>query len=263
MILEFLIFLGVVFCVCLLVYKGAIHEFQILQKDWTANMHWSALLEEGVPLVIRNVTPEWVGRWSMKATVRKLWPIQVKEEETELQTTWSEWIQSLPGQPPLLNTTELATVAKLPVQNWIDGGFCRWSWLAPWHVSAHVLGPSEDTLISAYKTTAVCTLIQATDGAPLQIWLAHDGAVPKQVGSSLRGENPWNLRSEEVPWMEEVKFVEIKLRPGNALAIPAHWWIAARPMFSNVTPTCMADGSWFWIAEFHSPVSYVMPCPKK
>jgi hypothetical protein len=263
MILEIILFVCIVFCVCLVVYKGAVHEFQILQKDWTSNMNWSDLLGEGVPLIVRNVAPEWKGAWTIKQTARKSWPIQVRDDEGLLGTTWSDWIRSAPGQAPLENTAELAQVAKLPIQTWVDGGFCRWSWLAPWRTDAFVLGPTSDTLLPAYKTVAICTLLQSTDGAPLQIWLAHEGAVPPQVCDDLHGSDPWSLRSEEVPWMEEVKYVEVKLRPGNAIAIPPHWWIAVRPMFSTTKPTCMGDGAWFWRAEFNSPVSYVIPNPKK
>lgn len=264
MILELLLVFGVILGVCLVAYKGAVHEFQLVQKDWISNLNWSSLLGEGVPLVVRNVAPEWMGYWRFKSTARKSWHVQVKEGDRQFATTWSEWIQSAPGQPPFQNGRELANVAKIPAQTWMDGGFCRWSWLAPWSVEAHVLGPTEDTFLPAYKTTAVCTVFQSTDGAPLQIWLAHEGAVSSQVVNELRGKNPWNLRSSDVPWMEEVKFVEVKLRPGNALAIPAHWWVAARPMFAlDAAPTKMADGAWFWSAEFHSPISYFIPSRKK
>ncbi len=265
MLLEIVLFLLIVVGVCLVSYKGAVHEFQILQKDWAPNITWSQMLDENVPIVIRNVDPEWQGlTWNYKATAKKSWPIVVLTEDGEyLKTTWSDWIQSAPGQPTLQNGEELARVAKLPVDTWTDGGFSRWSWLAPKRMEAHMLGPTEDTVLPVYKTTAVSTVIQSTDGAPLQIWLAHSGAVPNAVATDLAGNNPWTLSSEEIPWMDEVKFIEIKLRPGNALSIPAHWWIAARPMFGTEAPTKMADGSWFWIAEFHSPISYLVPTHKK
>lgn len=265
MLLEITLFLLLIAVICLVSYKGAVHEFQILQKDWAPNINWSQLLDENVPIVLRNVDPEWQGSaWSYKTTVKKSWPIVVGEKDALLKTTWSEWIQSEPGQPALQNGEELAKVAKLPLHTWKDGGFGRWSWVFPTHTEVHMLGPTEDTVLPVYKTTAVSTLIQSTDGAPLQIWLAHDGAVPPSVASELSGHNPWTLRSDEIPWMEEVKFIELKLRPGNALSIPAHWWVAARPMFATgQVPTKMAEGSWFWIAEFHSPVSYCVPSRKK
>lgn len=266
MLLEIVLFLLLVTVICLVSYKGAVHEYQILQKDWAPNIQWSQLLDENVPIVIRNVDPEWQGlTWSFKKSAKKSWPIQVRSEDGDfLKTTWSEWIQSAPGQPILQNGKELAKVAKLPLRTWTDGGFSRWSWIFPTNTESFLLGPSEDTFLPVYKTTAVSTLIQSTDGAPLQIWLAHDGAIPPSVAAELSGHNPWALNSEDLPWMEEVKFIELKLRPGNALSIPAHWWVAARPMFAtDHVPTTMAEGSWFWIAEFHSPVSYLIPTRKK
>ncbi len=261
MLLEIVLFLLLVVGICVISYKGAVHEFQILQKDWAPNISWSQQLEENVPIVIRNVDPEWRGQsWTFKGTAKKAWPIVVKDADGEfLKTSWSEWIQSHPGQPELQNKQELAKVVKLPIRTWTDGGFSRWTWVAPARTEAYVLGPSPETVLPARKTTATNTLLQSTDGAPLQIWLAHEGAVPAAVNSELRGKNPWDLRSDEIPWIEEVKFIEIKLRPGNALSVPAHWWIAARPMFpTNSTPSSMAEGSWFWLTEFHSPLSFMV-----
>lgn len=261
MFLELIILTLVVFSVFLVSYKGAVHEFQILQKDWSPNIEWGPLLGEQLPLVIRNVSPDWQGVWTRKASERKTWPVQILGEEgQQLRTTWREWLASGPGEPMFVNGEEIAAAVKLSLREWTDGGFCRATWLSqPSRTEVGVLGPRNDSVRAAKKTTAITTLVQATDGAPLSIWLAHDGAVPAEVAKELRGKNPWQLKSEEIPWIDEVKFIEIKLRPGNALAIPAHWWWAARTQLPVVADKPrMADGAWFWIAEFQTPVSWVV-----
>lgn len=264
MFLEILFLVLIVFAVLMVSYKGAMSEFQILQKEWAPNIDWSSLLAEGFPLVIRNVDPEWMGNWNVGNT-GKSWPVLVEKDGQILHTKWSDWAKSGAKQPLIENGSELAEVVKLPVAitNWMDGGFRRWSWLPAGLTRSHVhiLGPAEDADVwNVEKTRAACTLIQSTDGLPLMIWLAHEGAVPASVAPNLAGKNPWSLKSSQIPWMEEVKFVEVKLRPGNALAIPAHWWWAARPA---LPPVCngeerMMDGAWFWITEFQTPISAIV-----
>jgi hypothetical protein len=260
MVLEILLLFLVVSAILLAVYKGAVQEYQILQKDWSPTIDWSSLLSEKLPIVIRNVDPEWQGRWTRDATQHKNWPLVVKDEHgTLLRTTWSEWLSSPPGQPPMHNGHELAEVAHIPLDQWRDGGFRQWSWLPLNYANVGVLGPHVDTVLPTEKTKSACTIVQATDGIPLQIWLAHEGSVPASVADHLMGRNPWSLKSEQVPWIEELKYIEIKLRPGNAIAIPTHWWWAARAALPAVSERpVMADGAWYWVAHAENPVSWTV-----
>jgi hypothetical protein len=260
--LEVLLVVLLILVFFLIAYKGAIHEFQILQKDWKPTIDWSALLAEQLPLVIRNVEPTWIGSWTKKATVNKTWPIQLRRDGALFKGRWNEWLASAPGQPPLTPETlqEISTIVAAPLPLWEDGGFYRWSWI-PAHLTrttALVLGPTD--IRPVQKTTAATTLLQATDGAPLTVWLAHEGAVPAKVVSAILRKDPWSLTADAVPWISEVKFVEIRLRPGNAIAIPTHWYWAMR---SEATVGTMGDGSWFWMAEFQTPISWLVSHIKK
>jgi hypothetical protein len=239
-------------------YKGAVHEFQILQKDWKPTIEWSALLAEQLPLVIRNVDPSWIGTWTYRATAAKSWPLQVRKDGKLFKTRWSEWIAAPPGQPqPTPHSLhEISAVASPPIALWEDGGFRRWSWI-PAHLTktqVQVLGPG--AILPVRKSTAAATLLQATDGAPLQVWLAHEGAVPTQA--VLLGRDPWSLTADTVPWISEVKFVEMRVRPGNALVIPTHWYWAARPQVDVGSAETIGEGSWFWTAEWQTPVSWLV-----
>ena len=258
MFLESLLVLLLVVGFLVMAYKGAVHEFQILQKDWAPNIDWSPLLGETLPLVIRNVAPEWRGSaWTHQATAAKSWPIHVKPGGSDqlMRGTWSQWLASAPGEPAIENLAEIATFVDVPLHAWTDGGFRRWSWLptglgAKKHVG--ILGPTVGAVQTLRKTVAAATVLQATDGAPLQVWLAHEGAIPDAV--SLVGQDPWRATA---PWISEVKFIELRLRPGNALVLPPHWWYALQSEAGGAGgpfPT-MADGAWYWMAEFHTPVS--------
>ncbi len=257
--LEALLVVLLIFVFFMVAYKGAVHEFQILQKDWKPTIDWSALLGEQLPLVLRNVDPSWQGTWTRRAVATKSWPIQVRKDGKVFKTRWNEWLAAPPGQPPLTRTSlhEISQIVAPPISLWEDGGFHRWSWI-PAHLTtttAHVL----TGVLPVRRSTAAATLLQATDGVPLQIWLAHEGAVPAQA--AILNRDPWSLTAEQVPWISEVKFVEIRLRPGNALVIPTHWYWAAR-MEGSVASVgsvgSMGDGSWFWIADWQTPISWLV-----
>ncbi len=254
-------------------YKGAVHEFQILQKDWKPTIDWSALLSEQLPLVLRNVDPSWQGAWTYKATAGKTWPIQVRRVEggALFKGRWNEWIAAPPGQPALTPETqqEISTVVDVPLAAWEDGGFRRWSWV-PAHMlrapRCGVLGAGD--VLRVRRTIAAATVLMATDGAPMTLWLAHEGAIPAKVVGAIVGKNPWSLHVDQVPWISEVKFIEMRLRPGNAVSIPTHWYWAAKTeaetgVDSVSSASSMGEGSWYWEASWHTPISWLVSAVRK
>ena len=55
MVLELAFLVLLIVGLCALAYRSAVHEFQILQKDFTEENNWSELLSEELPLVIRGI----------------------------------------------------------------------------------------------------------------------------------------------------------------------------------------------------------------
>lgn len=251
MILE-LLFLGLlVFGLCVLGYRGAVHEFQILQKDFDTNTDdWSDLLSEQLPLVIRSIPKTWLGGWTRKQTEKKSWQIFVRMNGKKLKTTWTNWIQTPSPRAFPENMQEIAQVARLnhSFSNWSADGFRRWFWLPTQTPEPFILHGND--FLGVHAVTEESVTIVATDGAPIELWLAHEGAIPSNVSEDLLGKNPWIQTTEDIPWIGEVKFIEIKLRPGNAVVVPCHWWYAIRSAEEN-------EDSWFWKGAFHSPISYL------
>jgi len=237
MVPEILFLTVLIFGISVWMYRSAIHEFQILQKDYSSEHDWASLLEEQLPLVIRSLPKHWLGAWTRTNTRHKTWVVKVRDDEGRLfRTTWNHWLEEPVGIPE--NLEELATTAKLDttIRHWNDDGFRRWFWLPPrTPVPSILLKPK-----GVVKTTAAVTTIVSTDGAPLELWIAHEGAIPANVADELRGENPWVLTTKEIPWIGEVKYIEVKLRPGNAITIPAHWWYALKSDEGQ---------AWYWVAE--------------
>jgi hypothetical protein len=249
MVLELLILILIALGLCLMVYRGAIHEFQILQREYVPNNNWGELISEQLPIVIRGLPKSWQGVWSHAKTANKTWSLMVKDKAgKKFRTTWANWVNDRKHTPASMD--EISDVAKLQtaVEFWHLEGFKHWSWLPAQRPSANVLGPAE--YIGLTRTVPEYTAIVATDGAPLEIWLAHEGAIPSNVVNELLRKDPWNQTTDNIPWISEVKYVEIKLRPGNAVVIPRHWYYALRPSEAN--------DAWYWTAPFHSPISWMV-----
>ena len=260
MFLESLFILLLLMVFVIIFYRAAIHEYTILQKDWdTEDVKWAELLGERAPLVVRQVPKTWSRLWTRGRTAKFGWPV-VLQEKSRMRTSWSAWLNSKPvaGQK-MLNEGDLATAAGLYDQA-LDMGFQfrRPLWL-PGSFSlaglrAGVIPPSHG-VVGLRKTTAEATCWLATDGRPMRIWIAHEGATKggEYLPPNPYGRDPWTLKPEETPWISELKFLEIRLRPGNLFILPPHWWVALR--CDEADDSVAGDGSWYWTCEYHSAIS--------
>lgn len=252
MILEGLFLFLLIVGLCVLAYRGANHEFQILQKDYARDTDWAEVLNEQLPLVIRDLPKHWLGPWTQQRTAQKTWTVTITDdEERQFRTTWNVWLAT-PNAPQPDNMKDICAQAKLNsiLLNWNAEDFRRWSWL-PASVSSPIPSVySEQTPVHLQKTVAEATVIVSTDGEPIELWIAHEGAIPSEVAAQLLENDPWSATTDTIPDINEAKYVEIKLRPGNAIVLPKHWFYALR--------TATPGQAWFWIAQFHTPVSFAI-----
>lgn len=259
-------FIGLLILVFVVIfYRAANHEYTILQKDWGSDdVNWSKLVSERMPIVVRHVPKAWTKLWTRARTAKFGWPVVVQEKGKKMRTTWSGLVAAPPrlGQQ-ILNTSDLATAAGLHDQAAEIGlEFRRPFWLpgsmSVGNLTAHVVPSHDKSFIGLRKTTAEATCWVATDGTPLRLWIAHEGATKggEYLPPHPHGKDPWNLKPEESPWISELKFMEIRLRPGTMFLLPPHWWIGIKcDSFMNENP--VMEGGWFWTCEFHSPISWL------
>lgn len=247
MILELIIALILVLAVSVFFYRSSSEEFQILQREYIPNTPWDDLLNEQLPVVIRNLPKSMQGGWSESRTLAKRWPVTLFDVDNQqyYKTTWDAYIHEQTIEQPV-NMNEIAEILKLDetARNWRLDGFNKWYWLPTSMPNPIVAQPSY--VHGVQKSLAEAKLIVNTDGGPLRIWLAHGGAIPPAVIPLLKGKNPWIQTTDDIPWITEVKYIELILRPGNALLLPRHWYYA---IISEEMAT------WYWEAEFHSPIS--------
>ena len=270
----FIVLLLLVFSV--IFYRSAIHEYTIVQKNWgLEDEKWSALLGEKAPLIIRSVPATWTRLWTHKRTAKFGWPVVIQDAAAAAaaagagrsRTGWSTWLGTGVGtgkDKRVINEVDLATTAGLPEQAADIGYVFRAPYWLPGSLSvrgvrAGVIPPLDTAFVGLQKTTAEATCFIATDGRPLLLWLAHEGATQggRYLPPNPYGRNPWTMLPEETPWISELKFLEIRLRPGNMLILPAHWWIAMKCDEVDAPAQVMAEGAWYWTTEFHSPISWL------
>jgi hypothetical protein len=157
------------------------------------------------------------------------------------------------------NGERIALSAGLPdlVKDWRTAGVYRWTWIPTASCSVHLLPPIETACHPLQQVRSDCKWIVSTDGTPLRLWLAHEGSIPPEL--KITGRNPWTLTTEEFPWIMDIKFMEMRLRPGQAVLLPTHWWFAIKPELPIVSdhPT-VANGSWYWTADLQTPISWLL-----
>jgi len=256
MIFELLFLVLLIFGIAVIAYRGAIHEFQILQKDYTPNGGWAEMMNEQLPIVIRGLPKHWLGPWLYNKTANKQWEIVVQDTDSKkFKTTWNTWIQT-PNNTTPQSLLDISTTLKLKnnFEHWAAEGFHQWYTLPTQTPVPYIFQQTD--VMGLRKGIADFTAIVATDGTPLELWIAHEGAIPPKHIDDILEKDPWIQTTKEIPWIGDVKYIEIKLRPGNAVLLPRHWWYAIRAAKEpNTQP--LPTYAWFWKGEIHSPVSWL------
>lgn len=247
MVLELIFLLILLFGISVIAYRGAVHEFQILQKTYDDDANLSELLSEMLPIVVRAVPKTWIGGWTANKVAQKPYEIQVKDERgRKFQVPWNVWLATAKDTRPItLEPVATSLHLERVSSAMADDGFTRWTMVPHSTPIPEVLHPG--TANTLKKTVPEFTVITVTDGAPLEVWLAHEGAIPSD---GLLNRNPWEVTSESCPWISDVKYIEIRLRPSNTLAIPRHWNYAIRNTSEEI--------SWFHTTEFNTPISKII-----
>jgi hypothetical protein len=244
--IEILFIAALIFGLFVLFYRQAVDEFNILQIEGSQLADLPKLLSERTPVVLRGIgdpklfTPETLG-----ANPRL--PQFPLNNQWKLGAYLEEKSRPLQMRMPIASSELLAQESGLQVwaeHNWfpklLTTGFLEF--LYTLRTEAHV---GEQGL---RKTTAVPTLLYPTSGA-LEVTLLteHQSAfLPK----SWRGRFPETFTIQDTPLVGEIKYITIKLRPGNALCIPSHWFVSLRVADTDKDKPVL----WSWM-EMHHPIS--------
>ena len=242
MIWAVLLLLAVLVAVHWFDYRRCVEEYTFAQPGGVADVT-ATLLNDKTPVVAEIGALPWRPEVAEKAT----WTVAVEEGGTEMPV--SAWLAS-GARGSIQNGSELATeMGLLTGLGEFDGARPLW-WLPGFQAAeVGVLEPSEKLALS--WISAERRWIGCSAGAPLVLWLVHSRYrrfLPELDGTAV---DPWGLTVAEAPWIGRVQFVEVRVRPGWCVGLPAHWGYAVRSEAEEAK-----DASWWWTAEQHSPLSW-------
>lgn len=244
--LEIFLIISVIFLILTFFYKQAICEFRINQIEWSQNKNIQPLLQEKIPLVIRDIPSATF--WTIDdVNTRSIYSnIPIFQDSSLIQ-----WINNSSNN--LLcpwkyqQAEQIAKVSSISV--WAS------KWLNPLIINPFMklwINPSYycwSGNVGLQKTYATWNCIFPVDGEIIV------SIMPENLESFLPanwvGCIPSELTNRDTPFINDVKFIDIILRPGNCLFMPAHWfWSWKSHGSSEIIPmTCTI--------AYHTPISYI------
>lgn len=244
--LEFILIFFILFLILTFFYKQAICEFRINQIEWTQKENISPLLGEKVPLVLRSIPSATF--WTHQDVLARpcFTDIPIFQE-----TTLTDWVSaSTPDSLCPWKWSQAETIAnvsgiKIWANKWLNPLIINpllKFWMFPkYHCWAGNVG--------LRKTFATWTCLFPVDGEIVLTVLSENSE--SSLPANWVGCFPANLTSKDTPFVNDLKYIDIIVRPGNCVFMPAHWFVSwTSTEKSDVTPMVCT-------ISYHTPISYL------
>lgn len=245
--LELLFLLGVLWIILTCFYKQAICEFRMNQLEWDkAPDTLSELMQEKAPIVLRGIPS--VSVWTKEDVMARdiYGTIPLFKEMTLV-----EWIR---GAPPVTacpwsygDAERIAARSGLSVwaEKTLHTVFLPHSVTRAWLRPHYACWAGE---VGLQRTFAMWTVILPVDGS-IQVTI-----MPETMDAYLpappfrQGCHPSRLTRRETPFVNELKFMDVIVRPGTGLIMPPHWFVSWVAHNTETLPLVCT-------VAYHSPVS--------
>ena len=239
MVWALLLLLGVVIAVHWFEYRRSVQEYTFAQPAGPGEI--GDVVGEKSPIVVEvGVLP-----WRSDIAAAASWNVSV---EDGADVPISEWLGMNP-RPAVQNGAQLATEMGLE-HGLIDiEDARRWWWMSGLH----------DTNVGVLDGGGVLGLswvdserqwVGCSAGEPLTLWLVHS-RYRRYLPDGKAPVNPWSLTVADTPWIGRVQYIEVRVRPGWCIGLPAHWGFAVQASGESTEKT-----SWWWMTRQHSPLSW-------
>jgi len=211
--LEIILIIGIVFLILTFFYKQAVCEFRINQIEWSQRDNLSSLLNEKVPAVLRSIPSATF--WTHDDILAR--PC-FKDIPIFQETTLTDWIStSTPDSLCPWKYPQAETIAKI-------SGINVWAnkWINPTVINPLLKFWAGN--IGLRKTFATWTCLFPVDGEIILTIMPE--TVQQSLPADWVGCFPANLTTKDTPFVGDLKFIDIILRPGNCVFMPAHWFVS-------------------------------------
>jgi len=237
--LEYLLFAIVLFFIGVLFYKQGNEEFQISQLSADRFSELPTLYAERSPIVMSDFQTPNLGSQEDLSKRPQIMGMLVNRG-----TTFAQLIASPHPhfQFPLASARFLAKESGLSV--WFEHHLFKKFLPSPyteWVYSFNTsLWPDHRGL---FKTTAFQTILMPTQGTA-SVKLLLPKMVP-YLPTKWKGRQFSTLSLQDTPLLNQIQFIEIRIRRGNLLLLPAHLIVD----IESIEP------SWVFMAEINHPIS--------
>ena len=241
--LEILFLLLLACVIATFLWYRSFQEFTILQLKYAPLL---VLPDERVPLVIREIPMQFKTSWLSVLAKQSSLPVLL---EDNTRTLLKEYASTPKGLYHRLTGTELA--AKFHIHSKFKDTmmFLAKFWYLPVApllspASLWILPPSEKG-IGLQRSLAERTVLTVHEGK-VTVWLSRETVDVKDILSVLN-KDPWSLSVKEMPFINDLQYIEVILRAGNSLVLPPRSLYGIR---------AAEEGSaYISRVELHSPLS--------
>lgn len=242
-----ILFCGIVILfIAILFYKQANEEIDILQLDAERIEEVPTLYADRSPIVLKGFPVPGLGTYEEMKKRPNILGMRIGDTTDTLDTLLhSEGLKEFQFHPTTMEY--LAKESGLHV--WF--GLHSYKDLLPSKMTEWMyfyktgLWPSHRGL---WQTSAVQTLLVPTQGTA-HVSLLVSKMIP-YLPSEWKGRKLSSITAADTPLVSHLKYVEIKLRKGNALLLPAHVLVDVSSEGGGVN-----DMLWMFQAEIHHPIS--------
>jgi hypothetical protein len=238
MVWAVLLLLGVIVAVHWFIYNSPVQEYTFAQPATVGDVR--GVQGEKTPIVLELGQLPWrpevaeVAGWAVEIPGGASIPV-------------SAWLKE-EHRPAIQNESALTEEMGLTTGLGELDESRAWWWL-PGLSGARVGIQGADEVAGLSWVGAERRWFGVSAGAPVVLWLVHSRF--RRFLPEEEGADPWRLTVAEAPWIGRVQFVEVRVRPGWCVGLPAHWGYAVRVESEK-------EGAWWWSAEQHSPLSRLL-----
>ena len=252
MLIEILVCFSLIFLIATLFYKQRRSDFSILQLDAEQiDEQLTDLLEEGQPIVVRGVQPPKGLTREALQKIHRLAEFPVGGLPLAAVLNAPAALTQAAGRP-VFSQEDAATLAdELAIPVWAEP-----AWL-PRLNQFTMFGAALGTLraecvlggVGLTRSKAVVTCIFVTEGKYTASLLMKDSE--RFLPAAWEYRYPSTFTVNDTPLVADLKYLDIVLRPGTALLIPAHTIYSLQPGGELDSFHAAA------LLEYHEPISLV------